>query len=170
MESVLDLASYRYVHAAKVNSTTQYRHDGSTPSPSPSTPRTLPATPESSPFRSLCSPELSEELDRASVQSAGSPRSIANHSLSPTKEAGETMRRSQSLPLSSLTTKTHSLQKSLSSDQRGLSNHGVGCTRHSPMLEALQVCHSRLCASSREDVLDSFHGPWHFDHTCPDVA
>ena len=138
MERVIDLASYRYVQAAKVDSTTQNRHDGS---------------------RSLCSPELSEELDRASVQSAGSPRSITNHSLSPTKEAGETIRRSQSLPLSSLTTKTHSLQKSLSSDQRGQSNHGVGCTRHSPMLEALQVCQSRLCASSREDVLDSFHGP-----------
>ena len=156
MERVLDLASYRYVQAAKVDSTTQKRHDG-TPSPSPSTPRTLPATPESSPFRSLCSPELSEELDRACVQSAGSPRSIANHSLSPTKEAGGTMRRS--LSLNSLITKTHSLQKSLSSDQRGQSNHSVGCTRHSPMLEALQVCQSRLCASSREDVLDSFHGP-----------
>ena len=162
MECVLDLASYRYVQAAKVDSTTQKRHDGSTPSPSPSTPRTVPATPESSPFRSLCSPELSEELDRASVQSAGSPRSIANHSLSPTKEAGATMRRS--LSLNSLTT-THSLQKSLSSDQRGQSNHSVGCTRHSPMLEALQVCQSvtqsRLCASSREDVSESFHGPEH---------
>ena len=158
MERVLDLASYRYVQAAKVDSTTQKRHDGSTPSPSPSTPRTRPATPESSPFRSLCSPELSEELDRASVQSAGSPRSIANHSLSPTKEAGGTMRRS--LSLNSLTT---TLQKSLSSDQRGQSNHSVGCTRHSPMLEALQVCQSvtqsRLCASSREDVSESFHGP-----------
>ena len=163
MECVLDLASYRYVQAAKVDSTTQKRHDGSTPSPSPSTPRTVPATPESSPFRSLCSPELSEELDRASVQSAGSPRSIANHSLSPTKEAGGTMRRS--LSLNSLITKTHSLQKSLSSDQRGQSNHSVGCTRHSPMLEALQVCQSvtqsRLCASSREDVSESFHGPEH---------
>lgn len=160
MECVLDLASYRYVQAAKVDSTTQKRHDGSTPSPSPSTPRTRPATPESSPFRSLCSPELSEELDRASVQSADSPRSIANYSLSPTKEAGGTMRRS--LSLNSLTT-THSLQKSLSSDQRGQSNHSVGCTRHSPMLEALQVCQSvtqsRLCASSREDVSESFHGP-----------
>ena len=164
MERVLDLASYRYVQAAKVDSTTQNRHDGSTPSPWPSTPRTLPATPESSPFRSLCSPELSEELDRASVQSAGSPRSIASPSLSPTKEAGGTIRRS--LSLSSLTTKTHSLQqKSLSSDQRGHMSHSVGCTRHSPMLEALQVCQSvtqsRLCASWREDVSESFHGPEH---------
>ena len=158
MECVLDLASYRYVQAAKVDPTTQKRHDALHAIAFAQHAAPLPATPESSPFRSLCSPELSEELDRASVQSADSPRSIANYSLSPTKEAGGTMRRS--LSLNSLTT---TLQKSLSSDQRGQSNHSVGCTRHSPMLEALLVCQSvtqsRLCASSREDVSESFHGP-----------
>merc|ERR1712100_869231 len=103
-------------------------------SPSPSTPRTLPATPESSPFRSLCSLELGQELDRASAQSAGSPSANPKLSLSMTSEAAGTLRKSHSL--NSLTT-THSL-RSLSSDQRSKSHLSVGCTRHSPMLEVLQ--------------------------------
>ena len=159
--SVRDLTSYLFVqrHAARVESIKQIRSDGSnTPSScssastAPSTPHTLPATPESSPFRSLCSPELVDELDRTpstSPQSPGNPRGAAsNPSLSPTgptQEAGEPagrLRRPQitySRSLSSLTwsgTQRDSLDSLRSQSGRSVAGGG---TQHSPMLRVLQV-------------------------------